>query len=233
MSTQGDSAASGAQNNDRANEQRANNERADDLAGMAAVDITAVGGVLALPGRNWGWFMARGVLLVILGVLAGLAPGWAVFSFALLFAAFSFADGVLAIASGIRGATHARERWWLLILSGIAGIAVGVLFVLFPLLSTLAYGLFTVMIIAAWAVVTGVLEIAAAIRMRREIEGEWLLALSGVLSVLLGVGLVVLAWIDPGVTVLSVGWLIAIYALIAGIALIVLSLRLRKRAKGD
>ncbi|MBC7159824.1 MAG: DUF308 domain-containing protein, partial [Porphyrobacter sp.] len=110
---------------------------------------------------------------------------------------------------------------------------VGVLFVLFPLLSTLAYGLFTVMIIAAWAVVTGVLEIAAAIRMRREIEGEWLLALSGVLSVLLGVGLVVLAWIDPGVTVLSVGWLIAIYALIAGIALIVLSLRLRKRAKGD
>lgn len=188
--------------------------------------------VAILP-RNWGWVMARGVLLVILGLLAGLAPGWALFSFALLFAAFSFADGVLAIASGIRGATHSRERWWVLVLSGIAGIAVGVLFVLFPLLSTMAYALFAVMVVAGWAIATGVLEIAAAIRLRREIEGEWLLGLAGALSVLLGIGLIALAWIDPGVTVLSIGWLIAIYALIAGIALIVLALRLRKRAKRD
>jgi len=182
-----------------------------------------------LPSRNWGWFMARGVLLVILGLLAGFAPGWALFSFALLFAAFSFADGVLSIASGVRGATHGKERWWALILSGIAGIAVGVLFVLFPLLSTVAYALVAVMVIAVWAIVTGALEIAAAIRLRKEIGGEWLYALSGLASLLLGIGLIALAMLSPSISVLSVGWLIALYALIAGVALIALALRLRRR----
>ena len=184
-----------------------------------------------LPGRNWGWFMARGVLLTLFGLLAAFAPGLALLSFALLFAAFCFADGVLTVASGVRGAKDGRERWWALVLGGLAGVAVGVLFVLFPLLSTLAYAYITVMLVAAWAIITGVLEFVAAIRLRKEIEGEWLLGLPGVTSVLLGLGLVALAALNPAITVLSVGWAIAIYALIAGVALIVLALRLRQRTR--
>lgn len=181
-----------------------------------------------LPRRNWGWFLARGILLIVLGILALLSPGPALFAFALVFAAFSFADGVLAVASGVRGARDKSERWGTLLLSGMAGIVVGTLFVLFPLASTVAYALTTLMLIAAWAVVTGVLEIAAAIRLRKTIKGEWLLALSGALSVLLGVAIVVTAALRPGISVLSVAWVIAAYALIAGVALTVLALRLRK-----
>ena len=171
-----------------------------------------------LPRRNWGWFVARGALLVLLGVLALMAPGAALFAFATVFAAFSFVDGVFAVISAVRGARDKSERWGALLFSGLVGIAVGVLFVLFPLVSTFAF---------AW--VTVVLEIAAAIRLRREIEGEWLLALAGVLSVLLGLALAIMLAIAPGITALSVAWLIAIYALIAGVSLIVLGFRLRKK----
>ncbi|MGZ3250123.1 MAG: DUF308 domain-containing protein, partial [Croceibacterium sp.] len=82
-------------------------------------------------------------------------------------------------------------------------------------------------LVAAWAVVTGLLEITAAIRLRQEIKGEWLLALSGTLSVLLGIALVWLLFARPAATLLSVAWLIAIYAAVAGVALIILSLRMR------
>ena len=182
-----------------------------------------------LPRRNWGWFVARGALLVLLGVLSLMAPGAALFAFATVFAAFSFVDGMFAVISAVRGARDKSERWGALLFSGLVGIAVGVLFVLFPLVSTFAFAWVTVVLNAAWAVLTGVLEIAAAIRLRREIEGEWLLALAGVLSVLLGLALAIMLAIAPGITALSVAWLIAIYALIAGVSLIVLGFRLRNK----
>lgn len=183
-----------------------------------------------LPGHNWVWFVARGVLLILLAVAALLAPGVALFAFAMLFAAFSLVDGVFAVASGVRGARDRRERWGALVLSGMAGIAIGVLFVLFPMVSTFALAFTTVLLIAAWAVVTGVLEIAAAIRLRRTIKGEWLLALAGALSLLVGLAIAYLAATQPAITVVSVAWLIAFYALIAGVAMIVLGFRLRKLA---
>lgn len=185
---------------------------------------------LCLPRENWGWFLARGLLLIVLGILALLLPGPALFAFATVFAAFCFVNGVMTLASGVRGARSREHRWWALVLSGMAGIVVGTMFVLFPLLFTFAYGLATVLLIAAWAMATGGLEVSAAIRLRKEIKGEWLLALSGVLSVLLGFAIVVLAAMTPGLSALSVAWLIGIYAVIAGVALTVLSLRLRKRA---
>ena len=117
-----------------------------------------------------------------------------------------------------------------MVLSGMAGIVVGTMFVLFPLLFALAYGLATVLLIAAWAIVTGGLEVSAAIRLRKEIRGEWLLGLSGVLSVLLGLVIIVMAAVTPELTALSVAWLIGIYAMIAGVALTVLALRLRRRS---
>ena len=184
-----------------------------------------------LPQHNWGWFVVRGIIALLLGVAALFAPGVTLFAFALLFAAFVFADGVAQLIAGIRGARHHTERYGALIFSGLIGIAVGVLFFVWPLVSTLVYALFLVALIAFWAIVTGVAEIVAAVRMRREIEGEWLLGLSGALSVLLGMALIFLSLVQPGVTLLSIGWLIAAYALASGIALIVLGFRLRKRQR--
>lgn len=185
----------------------------------------------SLAHHTWGWILARGILLILLGIFAVLAPGFALFTFALVFAAFSFIDGILALLSGLRRA-HDGRRWGAMVLSGVAGVAIGVLFVLFPRVSTLTYALLIVWLVVAWAVLTGAFEISAAIRLRREIEGEWLLALSGTLSVLLGIALLWLLSINPAATLLSVAWLIAIYAFAAGVALIALALRLRRRAVG-
>lgn len=184
----------------------------------------------SLVHHTWFWILARGVLLILLGIFAVLAPGFALFTFALVFAAYSFIDGALALAAGIRAARHDGRRWGAMVLSGLAGIAIGVLFVLFPLVSTLAYAFLIVWLVAAWAAITGVLEIAAAIRLRREIEGEWLLALSGALSLLLAAALLWLLFANPAATVLTVAWLIAIYAVFSGAALLILGLRMRRMA---
>lgn len=197
------------------------------MMGGKITDLVA-GGALCLPRENWGWFLARGLLLIVMGILAVLLPGPALFAFATVFAAFCFVNGVMTVVSGVRGARGREDRWWALVLSGMAGIVVGTMFVLFPLLFTFAYGLATVLLIAAWAIVTGGLEVLAAIRLRKEIRGEWLLALSGVLSVLLGLAVMVMTAVTPGLTALSLAWLIGIYALVAGLALTVLAVRLRR-----
>ena len=182
------------------------------------------------PGRTWGWIAARGVLLILLGVAAILAPGVTLFAFAMLFAAFSLVDGIFALIAGIRGARHG-ERWGAMVFSGVLGIGIGILFLLFPLLSTLALAYTTVVLIAVWAILMGVSEIAAAIRLRKVIQGEWLLGLSGVLSVLVGFAVGYLLVTNPAITVLSVAWLIAFYAFVTGVVLIVLGFRLRKATR--
>ena len=186
-----------------------------------------------LPKRNWIWFVVRGVLALILGVLAILFPGSALFAFAMLVAAFMFVDGALSFASGVRGAAAKSERWGTLMLRGLAGLVVGLLFVLMPFVSTVGYALATLVLLVAWSIAAGVLEIAAAIRLRKEIEGEWLLGLSGALSILLGVGVVLLFALDPLASILSVAWMIGLYALVAGVVLVAQGLRLRKRRGSD
>ena len=185
-----------------------------------------------LLSRNWGWFVVRGALALILGTVAFLFPVSALFAFTMVFAAYAGADGLLSTIAGVRGATRKEERWSALILRGIIGIAVAALFVLMPIVATVSYALATLGMLSAWAIVTGVLELAAAIRLRKEIEGEWLLGLSGVLSILLGVAVPVALYVDPPATILSVGWVIAIYAVIAGVVLIGFGLRLRQRRRG-
>ncbi|GGC26393.1 membrane protein [Novosphingobium marinum] len=182
-----------------------------------------------LPRHNWSWFLVRGILSILLGVIAILAPGLTLFAFAMVFAAFSFADGVASLISAVRGAGERAERWGALIVTGIAGIAIGALFVVFPLLSTFTYTLLTVWLIALWAIVAGVSQAVAAIRMRREIANEWLLAASGALTALLGLALVWLAFASPAVTALSLGWVIGFWALVSGIALVALAFRLKRR----
>ena len=183
--------------------------------------------------NNWGWFLFRGVLAIALGVVALLFPLSAVFAFTMLFAAFAFVDGIASIISGIMGARHKEQRWWALILSGIVGVAIGVLFVVMPALTTLTYAIVSLAVLAAWSILTGVLELTAAVKLRREIKGEWLLALAGILSILLGLAIIWIVLNDPLATFLSVAWIIGLYAFASGIVLVVQSLRLRKAKTAD
>ncbi|NNG56435.1 HdeD family acid-resistance protein [Sphingomonas paucimobilis] len=185
----------------------------------------------SLLSRNWGWFVVRGVLALVLGVVAVLFPVSALFTFTMVFAAYAGADGLLSTVAGVRGASRKEERWWALVLRGIVGIAVAVLFVLMPFAATVSYALVTLGMLSAWAILTGMLEVVAAIRLRKEIEGEWLLGLSGAVSILLGLAVPAALVITPLATILSVAWVIAGYAIIAGVVLIGLGLRLRRREK--
>lgn len=172
--------------------------------------------------RNWWVVLLRGIAGIVFGLATLFWPGVSFVALVLLFGAFAFADGVLAIISAIRG--RENDRWWVLLIQGIAGIAAGVVTLLWPNIS----GLALIYVIAAWALVTGGFEIAAAIRLRKVITGEWLLALSGLASVLLGVMLMLFP--GPGALVLTL-W-IGAYALVSGVLISFLAFKLRSWGRG-
>jgi uncharacterized membrane protein HdeD (DUF308 family) len=166
--------------------------------------------------HNWWTLALRGLAAVIFGILAYLWPGITFTVLVLFFGAYALWDGVFALIGAFRAQ---GERRWMLILEGLVGIAAGLVTFLWPGAATLAI----LTIIAAWAIVTGIFEIIAAIRLREEIEGEWFLLLSGLLSVLFGIALAI--W--PAAGLLAVTWMIGAYAIIFGILLILLGFRLR------
>ena len=174
--------------------------------------------IIAALARNWWLLAIRGVLSILFGIAAFVWPGLTLTVLVILFGAYAVVDGIFAIIAGISGRNQ-YERWWLLIIEGIAGIAVGVLAFVWPDITALVLLIF----IAAWAIVTGIFEIAAAIRLRRYVEGEWMLALAGIASVIFGILLVLF----PDAGALAVVWLIATYAVIFGILMLVLAFRLR------
>ena len=167
--------------------------------------------------RNWWLLALRGVAAILFGILAMVWPGVTLTFLVLLFGAYALADGLLAVVAALTN--NAGERRWWVLLEGLVGIAVAVLTFLWP--GATAFSL--LYLIAAWAILTGVLEILAAIELRREISNEWFLILSGIASVILGVLLVLF----PGAGALSVIWLIAAYAVVFGVLLVVLSLRVK------
>src|SRR5437660_9657819 len=156
--------------------------------------------------RNWWALALRGILAILLGLAAIVVPGVTLAVLITLFGAYAVVDGVLAIIAGVRAAER-HERWWSPVLKGLAGIAAGVLAFVWPALTALAL----LYLIVGWAIVTGVLEIVAAVHLHRA-HGEWLLVLNGVLSVLFG--LFVIVW--PGAGVLTRVWLIGGYAMVFG-----------------
>lgn len=188
-----------------------------------------VADTLVLPAHNWKWFMLRGVLALLLGIGAIVFPLSAVFAFTMVFAAYCFIDGIASLVAGMRGAREPSHRWGALVFSGIVGILIGILFLLAPLVATIAYSFVVLVMLAAWSILTGALEIMAAVRLRREIEGEWLLGVSGAISVLLGVAIIVLIIPYPTASILSAAWLIAFFAFGTGFVLVAQALRLRRR----
>ncbi|KAK0335467.1 hypothetical protein LTR94_012557 [Friedmanniomyces endolithicus] len=178
--------------------------------------------------RNWKWIVLRGVLALGLGLVCFLFPVSALFAFTMVFAAYAAVDGILSLVAAVNGARNKEERWWVYILRGVVGIAVAALFVMMPIGMTISYALMTLVMLSVWAIMTGALEIAAAVRLRKEIEGEWLMGLSGLLSLLLGTCIGILLFVDPLATLPSAAWVIGTYAIIAGVVLLSLGLRLRK-----
>jgi uncharacterized membrane protein HdeD (DUF308 family) len=167
--------------------------------------------------RNWWAIVLRGIAGILFGIITFFAPGISLAALVLLFGAYAFADGVLSIVSAVR--RRGADRWWLLLLQGIVGIGAGVVTLLWPGITAIAL----LFVIAAWALVGGALQVAAAIRLRKVITGEWLLALGGVLSIALGVLLVLF----PGPGALALVIWIGAYAFVFGILLLVLGFKLR------
>ena len=175
--------------------------------------------VLPLLSRNWWALALRGLAAILFGVLAFAWPGITLFVLIIFFGAYMLVDGIFAIVAAVRAAGE-EARWWLLLLEGILGVVVGLVTFFWPGLTALAL----LYLIAAWAIVTGIMEIAAAIRLRRELVGEWALILGGALSVLFGVLLVV---IPARAGLLSLTWLIGAYAVVFGVLQVVLAFRVR------
>jgi len=171
--------------------------------------------------RIWWVVALRGVIAILFGGLVFFWPGLAWLVVVISFAVFALVDGTFALVSAFTGRGQAPR--WALLIEGLVGISAGVLTLLWPGITELALLFF----IAYWAIATGVFEVIAAIRLRREIEGEWALALGGILSVLFGVALVIM----PGPGALAVAWLIGAYSLAFGVLMLVLAFRLRELAR--
>ena len=167
--------------------------------------------------RNWWAVALRGVLGILFGAAAIVWPVAALAALVLVFGAYALVDGVFALVEAV---IHwSQSRRWALLVEGVIGIIIGAIVLVSPWIAVLAW----VYVIAAWAIVTGVLEITGAIHLRKQIQGEIWMILSGVISIVFG--LLLTFWPLEGA--LAVTWLIGIYALVFGVMLLVLALRLR------
>ena len=171
--------------------------------------------------RNWWAVLLRGIAALVFGLMAFFWPGATGLALVILFGAYAFVDGVFALVAAVRAA-EAHERWVAFLIEGIIGIAIAAMAYFDLRLTALAL----YVTIAAWAILTGILEIVAAIQLRKVIPGEWLLAFAGIASVVFG-ALMVIYPLAGAVTVI---YLIGAYAIVFGVILVGFSLRLRQHA---
>jgi uncharacterized membrane protein HdeD (DUF308 family) len=168
--------------------------------------------------RNWWLLALRGVLGILFGIAAFVWPESTLAALVLVFGAYLFVDGIFAVVAGI-GMRRQIDRWWLVVLEGVAGIILGVLTFRAPDITALVLLSF----IAAWSIITGIFEIATAVRLRKMIPNEWLLILSGVVSIIFGILLIA----QPTAGAISIVWLLGAYGLLFGILTLMLALRVR------
>lgn len=177
--------------------------------------------MLDMLAKNWRLVALRGVLSIIFGIALLLFPPLVITTMVLFFGAYAFIDGLTAITTAVLHRT--QPRWWLLLLEGVIGVVAGVLVFLYPTFAAINAVFFVLYIVAFWSIFTGVTQIVQAIQLRKEIEGEFWLGLSGALSVVFGIFLV----IAPGPGVLALITIIAAYAIVFGVMLLFLAFRLR------
>ena len=176
--------------------------------------------VIAFASR-WWTLAARGIAAILFGILTFISPGLSLFTLVILFGAWALADGVFNLVMAVR--TRRGERWGWLVLEGVTSIIVGILTFFWPGITALSL----LFLIAAWSVVTGIAEVVAAIRLRKLIRGEWLLGVSGVLSIVFGL----LLFAFPGAGALAVIFWIGAYSIVFGSLLVALAFRLRAWAR--
>ena len=174
--------------------------------------------MLAPISKHWWVFLIRGIFSILFGLAALLWPGLTLVTLVLVFGVYAIVDGVGAIFTAFNR-RNTDERWWLGLLEGIISVIAGVGALIVPGIATLTL----LFVIAIWAVLTGIMQIVTAIRLRQEIENELWLGLSGLVSLIFGV----YVFLFPGAGALAVASLIGLYALIFGAFFIAFALRLR------
>jgi uncharacterized membrane protein HdeD (DUF308 family) len=179
----------------------------------------AIGMAMTAELARWWWtFILRGVLAILFGIIAFISPPATIAALVLLFGAWALVDGVFDIVAAIQHRTMDRS-WWLTILEGVVGILAGLLALAFPDVAATVL----LLLISAWSIVTGVIEIVLAIRLREQITGELWLAIAGILSIIFGA----LLFLFPAAGALTIVWLIGGFAIAFGVAMIILGWRLR------
>lgn len=188
--------------------------------GDTGVNRELVGfGLGATLAQNWWLVAGRGVLGLVIGLIAFLFPGPTLLSLVTLFALYLIIDGIFAIAAAVRAARH-QERWGYLTFEGAVGIVAGTVALVLPGLTVLVF----VGLLAAWAIVSGALELRAAFDVTRD-HGRWWLALGGIVSIVFGIVLVA----APMFGALVVSWWVGAYATVFGASLLALAFQLRAR----
>ncbi len=168
--------------------------------------------------KEWGWIALRGFLALIFGMLTFAMPGITLVILVIVWGAYVLLDGVLALVAGFRIRDSGRPLWSLIAV-GLIGIAAGGVTFLWPGLTALTL----MLIIGLWAIAIGIFQIVAAVRLRKHIRGEWLHALSGVVSVVFGIAVV----LRPGAGAIALVWIIGSFAMVFGVMLIGMAFRLR------
>lgn len=176
--------------------------------------------VLAL---HWWALAIRGLVAMIFALIAFFIPVATLYALTILFGAYALIDGVVSLVAAVRSSRHG-EHWWALLFEGIVGLAAAAFTLLWPLLTLVVL----IYIIASWALITGVLEIVAAIRLRRFIRGEWLMVLTGIASIVFGV----LLFLAPGPGAIVIAWWIGAYIFVFGLLMLGLAFRLRRWHSG-
>ncbi|WP_193162494.1 HdeD family acid-resistance protein [Microbulbifer hainanensis] len=176
--------------------------------------------VLQVLSENWWLLLLRGICAVAFGILAFIWPGLSLLTLVILFGIYALLDGFFALIAAVLGRHKATPVWWLII-GGLVSVAAGIVTFIYPQITALVLVIF----IGSWALVRGIFEIIGAVRLRKEIDKEWLLVAIGLLSVLFGLAVL----FNPGAGALALVWLIGAYAIALGLSMIWLALRLRKQ----
>jgi uncharacterized membrane protein HdeD (DUF308 family) len=166
--------------------------------------------------KSWWMLALQGLFALVFGVLAVLWPGVTILWLVIMFAVYALLSGAVAVIASI-ASRNEDKRWWLVLLLGLVSLAAGVIAIVNPALTAITL----VLLMGANAVVTGIFQIAIAVRLRKQMQREWLLILAGIVSIVFGA----LVLLFPGAGALALVWLISFWAIATGVMLLAVAFR--------
>jgi uncharacterized membrane protein HdeD (DUF308 family) len=175
--------------------------------------------MLAMVAREWWVFAIRGIAAIVFGIGAFIWPGTTLTVLVLLFGAYALVDGVALLVALARGDAEARSNGWAVGMMGVLGIVAGIVTFFLPGLTALTL----LYIVAFWAIASGVFQVIGAIALRKELEGEFWMAIGGLASIVFGALLVA----SPGEGLITLVWLVGIWAIVFGVSSLGLASKLR------